>query len=46
LSCNCPYGFCTTIRQPGECRNLRVAHSVSDEKLVSFGVVRDRMRIA
>ena len=28
LSCNRSYRLCTTIRQPGECRNLRVAHSV------------------
>ena len=28
LTCDCSYRLCTTIRQPGECRNLRVAHSV------------------
>ena len=28
LSGDSPHRFCTTIRQPGECRNLRMAHSV------------------
>src|SRR5207247_9160339 len=28
LTSNCSRRLCTTIRQPGECRNLRMGHSV------------------
>jgi len=31
-----------TIRQPGECRNLRESHSVRHQNLIAFGVVRQR----
>src|SRR5438552_10410907 len=39
LTENVPSRCYLTIRQPGECRNLRVAHSAGHEQLVSFGIV-------
>ena len=46
LSCNRSHRLCATIRQPGECRNLRIAHSVGYQEIFSFGVVSNRVRIA
>jgi hypothetical protein len=34
------------VRQPGERRDLRVGHSVGNEYLLAFGVIRNRMRVA
>jgi len=38
--------LCIFIRQPGECRNLRMRHSVRHQDLLTLGVVRDGMGIA
>ena len=45
LSCNRPRRR-FPVRQPGECRNLRVSHSIRDEDLVALGVVGDPAGIA
>jgi hypothetical protein len=46
LTGNLSGGLSASIRRPGECRNLRVAHSVGDQNLLPLAIVRYCMSIA
>ena len=46
LSINRPPRACSTIRQPGECRNLRMGDSVGHQNLFPFGVIGQGMWIS
>ena len=46
LAFDLTHRLCVLIRQPGECRNLRMGHSVGHQDLFALGVVRYRMGIA
>jgi hypothetical protein len=46
LAFNPPKWLCSSLRQPGEDRNLRMGHSIRYQDFFAFCVIGDGMRIA